>query len=255
MTEQGYGLKEMNVIDLTLELCPTIIRSDGTRIYAKPSPGLTWDETEKNFGQGYKHLLLRQVINADDQHWMHYVECESHLGTHVEVGSHLRFVNRKRVSDKSLLSVSELPVETWFGEASVFNFERKGPIRGKRQKIEPIDLEKVKKRDIVLMCSPYSENEAPILTEESVRYLIDDKAIKQLGGVFPFQGVFAAGENAGAQGYNLHDALLENNIPIIEGLIGLKRIKKERVIYIGLPLNMQGLDGCPIRAVVLEERD
>ena len=249
MTEQGYGLKGMNVIDLTLELCPTIIRSDGTRIYATPSPGFTWDETEKNFGQGYKHLLLRQVINADDQHWMHYIECESHLGTHVEVGSHLRFANRKKVSDKPLLSVSELPVETWFGEASVFNFERK------RQEIEPKDLERVKKRDIVLMWSPSSESEAPILTEESVHYLIDEKAIKQFGGVFPFQGVYAAGENAGAQGYNLHDALLENNIPIIEGLIGLKRIKKERVFYIGLPLNMQGLDGCPIRAIVLEERD
>lgn len=131
-------LKKYRIIDLTMEMCPTIIKSDGTRIYPSPSPGMDWNETRRHFGQGYKHLFLRQVINADDKHWMHYVECESHLGTHAEVGSHLRYIDEttgKDVTPKGLKDTAELPVETWIGEAAVFNFSNKGPVKGKPQEI------------------------------------------------------------------------------------------------------------------------
>lgn len=47
--------------------------------------------------------------------------------------------------------------------------------------------------------------------------------------------------------------MLLNDIPLIEGLVNLDKIKKRRVFYIGSPLRWQGLDACPIRAIALEE--
>ncbi|MEM2111399.1 MAG: cyclase family protein, partial [Candidatus Bathyarchaeia archaeon] len=49
-----------------------------------------------------------------------------------------------------------------------------------------------------------------------------------------------------------HNNLLKNDIPIIENLVNLEKIQKERVFYIGLPLRVKGLDSSWIRAVILE---
>lgn len=78
-----------------------------------------------------------------------------------------------------------------------------------------------------------------------MRYLIN-LPIKQFGGTAP-GGVSTP--------RSLHNALLEKNIPFIEALVNLDQIKKERVIYIGLGLKIQGLDASPIRAIALEEID
>ena len=50
-----------------------------------------------------------------------------------------------------------------------------------------------------------------------------------------------------------HETLLGNNIPIIENLKNLEKLKRERIFYIGLPLKIMGLDSSWIRAVALEE--
>lgn len=246
-------LNKYRIIDLTMEMCPTIIKNDGRRIYPKPSPGMDWNETIRNFGQAYKHLFLRQVINDGDKHWMHYIECESHLGTHVEVGSHLRYVDEETgedVTPKGLKTVTELPLETWLGEAAVFNFSDKRSINGKRQEITPDDLKRVKEGDIVLMYSKLSRDEAPLLTRESVNYLIGKK-IKQIAGLAPFTGIVVSWSKE----FSAHDAFMENNIVFLESLINMDKIKKERVFYMGIPWKVQGLDACHVHAIVLEERE
>jgi kynurenine formamidase len=52
-----------------------------------------------------------------------------------------------------------------------------------------------------------------------------------------------------------HDNLLKNEIPLIEGLVNMEQVKKERLFYIGLPLKIAGLDSSWIRAIVLEPLD
>lgn len=47
-----------------------------------------------------------------------------------------------------------------------------------------------------------------------------------------------------------HDALLKNNIVIVEGL-NLLKVKPGKYNFIGLPLKFTGLDGSPIRAVLV----
>ena len=49
-----------------------------------------------------------------------------------------------------------------------------------------------------------------------------------------------------------HNNLLRNDIPLIEGLVNLDKVQKERIFYIGLPLRVKGLDSSWIRAIALE---
>ena len=50
-----------------------------------------------------------------------------------------------------------------------------------------------------------------------------------------------------------HRTLLENGIPIVEGLLDLGRIAGERVRFAALPALIPGLSGCPVRAVAWRE--
>ena len=50
-----------------------------------------------------------------------------------------------------------------------------------------------------------------------------------------------------------HQVLLNADVYIIEGLVNLDQIKGQRVRFAGLPLNVPGLSGCPIRAVAWTE--
>jgi len=50
-----------------------------------------------------------------------------------------------------------------------------------------------------------------------------------------------------------HEIFLGNNIPVIENLRNLEKLKDERVLYIGLPIKIIGLDSSWIRAIALEE--
>ena len=50
----------------------------------------------------------------------------------------------------------------------------------------------------------------------------------------------------------MHDHMLSNDIPMIECLANLGKLKKSRFFFLGVPAKMGGLDSFPIRAVALE---
>ena len=50
----------------------------------------------------------------------------------------------------------------------------------------------------------------------------------------------------------VHQIILGNGIPIIEGLTNLDKITEERFIFIGLPLKIKDGDGGPCRAIAVE---
>jgi kynurenine formamidase len=64
--------------------------------------------------------------------------------------------------------------------------------------------------------------------------------------------VEAPGNTSSLELMATHDYLLSNNIPIIERLCNLDKLRKRRFLFIGLPVNIVGLDSFPIRAVALE---
>jgi len=231
-------LSKYNIIELSVELCPTIYRLDGVREDPFPSTDLDWNETVIYSG-GAKRLALRQ-IRYTDMDFNELIDMEAHLGTHAETGKHLDY-------DKP--SITDFPVDTWLGEAVVCDFSKKTPTNGENYKLGPKDFAKVKKRDIVLIRSSLPYGEAPTMTEEAAQCLIDKK-VKLIGGLEPFNGVIGTAELR-----NIHDMFHKNDIILIQGMINLNQIKKERVFFIGLPMRIKGLDASTIRAVVLEEKD
>jgi arylformamidase len=231
-------LNKYNIIELSVELCPTIFRLDGVREDPFPSTDMDWNETVTYSG-GAKRLVLRQ-IKYPDMDFNELIDMEAHLGTHVETGKHL---------DYERPSITDFPVDTWIGEAVVCDFSNKTPVNGERCELNSKDFGKVKKRDIVLIRSSLSYEDAPIMTEEAARYLIEKK-IKLIGGLEPFNGVIGTAELR-----NIHNMFHENDIVLAQGMININQIKKERVFFIGLPMRIKGLDASTIRAIVLEEKD
>lgn len=207
-------LKNYRIIDLSAEVQPNVLKVNGEYIR----------------GNQIRKFNLRQFINAEDKTCMHFVEAESHIGTHVEGPSHFR---------DELKSCADIPLEKFMGEAIVLKFEDE-----KRFPIKPEHLEEVREGDIVLMWSPSGN---AYITPEAAEYLAK-KHIKMLG----VQGVRPEDPSSGRLA--THKALLENDIPIIEGLVNLEKIERKRVFFIGLPLRIAYLDSSWIRAIALEQK-
>jgi kynurenine formamidase len=224
-------LSQYRIIDLTAEMQPGIKKVNGRYLHRT-------DSVSPN-----RRLEFVQFIYQPNSDYMHHVYTETHLGTHVEVSSHLNFDKSQPFGREGGMHCAEFPLDTWLGSCCVLDFAHKQPINGHGQGITAQDCDPVQDQDIVLMRSPYRGTEQPYLTAEAQQALIA-KRIKQWG----FQGVSWGAEPDG------HDVFQLHNIPIIEGLVNLDRIQKSRVFYVGTVLKWVGLDGCWLRALVLEDR-
>jgi len=212
-------LESCKIIDLSKELHPGNLRVNGEYVH----------------GTETRRFEIRQFIYAPDKTFMHWVETETHIGTHVELPSHF-------IEDGK--SCSEMPVEIFMGEAIVLKLDFLKPKEAKGQPIKPSHLRNVRKGDIVLMWSAYAGSEAPYISPETAKWLAE-LPVKMIG-------VQNIGVEESRDSMATHVNMLENGIPIIEGLVNLDKIGTERVFYIGLPLRVAGLDSSWIRAVALE---
>lgn len=220
--QKGY-----RIIDLSQKIRPGLLELNGD---------YTWSELVRRF-------QLRQFIDKHDQMVMHFVEAETHVGTHVEVPRHLKEDGK---------SCAEMPLENFFGEAIVLNFDSVAPKEGKGQAITPSDLSQVEEGDIVLMYSCYQGGECPYLSASATKHLVQQR-IKMLG-ITP--GIGAEDprsiEPSFPDAFATHKNILGNDIPLIENLNNMEAIQKERVFFIGLPLNIVDLEASWIRAMALE---
>jgi arylformamidase len=217
-----FELKNYRIIDLSAEIRPGIRKVNGEYLH----------------GNQTRRFELRQFIYAPDKMFMNWVETETHIGTHVELPAHLAQEGK---------SSSEMPIESFLGEAIVLNFSVLKPINGKGQPITPSHLAKVKKGDTVLMWSSFNRKEQPYISPEAAKCLAQ-KPVKMVG----VQNIGVEAPNGSTA---THINLLKNEIPLIEGLVNMEQIKKKRLFYIGLPLKVAGLDSSWIRAIVLEPLD
>jgi len=90
--------KDYRIIDLSERLIPDILELNGD---------YTW-------GTNVRKFEMNQFMAKHDQMIMHFVNTETHIGTHVEVPLHLK---------KEGKSAEQMPLETFFGEAIVLNFD------------------------------------------------------------------------------------------------------------------------------------
>ncbi|KPV63094.1 MAG: Kynurenine formamidase [Candidatus Bathyarchaeota archaeon BA1] len=212
-------LKKYRIMDLSEEITPGELKVDGTYVH----------------GSETRRLEAHQFIYEPDKTFMHWVDTETHVGTHVECPSHY-------VQDGK--DVSALPIDTFLGEASVLNVKYKKP----GEPITPEDLEMsgVKRGDILLIRSPYKGEERPYISSEAAEWMAKI-GVKMLG---------VDNSIRIEQSHELmatHSFLLKNDIPIVERLAHLEELKRDRLFFIGLPLRIKKLDSSWIRAIALEE--
>lgn len=209
----------MNVVDLTLTL------KHGSRGY-EPHP----------------HNFFNQVNNIEEDGYnLSQIILNSHVGTHIDAPYHF-------LEDGKTLE--ELDVNDLVGQACVLDFTNKGA----RDMITAQELEAhddlISKHEIVLLRTDwYKEfpgdrylNDMPNVSLGAAEYLVSKK-IKLLG-------IETASLNW-EDNAETHKKLLSNML-IVEGLACLDKLTSQSVEFIALPLKLEGLDGCPVRAIAIE---
>lgn len=182
-----------------------------------------------------------------------------HLGTHVDAPIH---------AVEGGADLAEVEISRLIGEAVCLDLHR-GDVdygytaedfAGADPAIEP--------GDIVLIYSGWQDVSADArikqtyLTVEGAEWLVE-RGVHAVGcepaGIEHVPNGFFKNEWYDKSTTNLpswpaHQALLRHDVYIIEGLWNLELIKGKRVRFAGLPLNVPGLSGCPIRAVAWTDR-
>lgn len=96
--------------------------------------------------------------------------------------------------------------------------------------------------------TPAYRNELPRIGAELARWLVERRVA--LVGVEPPS---VADVNSLAELTEVHQILLGGNVVIVEGLAHLDQLRSEVVEFIALPLRIVGGDGCPVRAIAIEQ--
>lgn len=177
---------------------------------------------------------------------MHNIEMESHISTHVEAPSHFVPVRYGR----SAHDISEMALTKFFGIAVLVDCQDFAPKTAIGAEV--LSRFQIQEDDIVLIgkCQHQGENRS-YLVKEGVEYLLQKK-IKMVGiddTVYPENPELRPKH---LKTYFTHDLMLSNEIPIIEALANLEKLKKPRFLFFGFPAKMGGLESFPIRAVAIE---
>lgn len=181
--------------------------------------------------------------HGDEGDIMSTVYLWSHVGTHVEAPLHYL----AKGSD-----TSGIPIEKLMGPAIVLDFRSKGVN-------EAITLEDLKKAGsvevgdrVMTMTGRHTSyrtpqsHERPFLTEEAVRWLVEDRKINCLG-------TDSSGyEVRGVSNHPDHLLITSAEIPVLECLANLVELKSKRFFLIALPVPVVGLDAFPVRAIGIE---
>lgn len=168
----------------------------------------------------------------------------SHVGTHVEVPLHF-YASGK--------DTAALPLDLFMGPAIRLDFRHK-------QVNEPITLADfqaagdIQPGDHVIMWQGREDqyrtstsHQRPYVTEEAAAWLLEDRKVRLLG-------TDSSGfEVRGVTGHPNHTRWFAHDAAVLECLRNLGAIHNQRFYLVALPLPVQGLDACPVRAIAIED--
>ncbi len=206
----------MRIIDVSLKISPHMLVFPGD-----PAPE------------------IKRVLRIEDGKPANVSEIKfgTHTGTHVDPPLHF-------LSDGE--GIDSLDLGYFVGEATVVDLSRA------EKEITADDLKPFKTKKILLLKTRNSENwgerEFPrdfvYMTQDAAEWMVKNK-VKTVG--FDWLSIEKFGE-AKAPAHNL---LLKNRVVIIEGL-NLQGVKQGDYFFACLPLKIEGGDGGPARAVLIE---
>jgi len=244
------SLEGHRIVDLSPRMVARIKRLNGDIEEGKPDAyGLPWI-LEEGVAK-YDNTLFTFIGGWEgDKVWPYRIS--PHFGAHTEMGKgHIGLWEGLPDDMKELW---EMPLETFFGTAAVCNFEDVKPVDGKGQALLPEHFANVRKGDIVLMCSPYRGAEQPYLPASTSKWLAEEKQIKMLAVEVPGIVWEVDAQAPSPNNSPTHRNMMQNNIPVTYPLTNISTLKKERVFYIGMPLNVVNLEASFVRALVFEEK-
>lgn len=184
-------------------------------------------------------VKIPKIVNLADYpesvHHENNIEMNLHTGTHIDAPLHM-------IEGGETTEI--YPVEQFFGKALVIDLKEIDGFIEKKH-LECYNLSEV---DFVLFKTRNSFDESfnmnyTALSEEGSAYLADF----DLKGV----GIDALGIERGNKDHMTHKNLLSKKIMIIEGL-WLKEIAEGTYDFIVLPLKIQGVEGAPARAILID---
>jgi len=181
--------------------------------------------------------------HGDEGDIMSTVYLWSHVGTHVEAPLHYL----SKGSD-----TAGIPIEKLYGPAIVLDFRKK-------EVNDAITLSEVKAAGdiqvgdrVMTMTGRHTQyrtpqsHQRPYLTEEAVRWLVEDRKINCLG-------TDSSGyEVRGVKHHPDHKLITGAEIPVLECLNNLVELKSQRFFLIALPIPVVGLDAVPVRAIGID---
>lgn len=191
-------------------------------------------------------ISQRDQRKGDEGDIMKTVYMWSHVGTHVEAPLHF-------IEDGG--DTASLTIENLMGPAIVLDFQEK-------EVNEAITLKEIQAAGdvqvgdrVLIMTGRHTSfrtpasHDRPYITEEAVRWLVEDRKINCLG-------TDSSGfEVRGVDHHPNHRLTMNAGVPIIECLNDLVELKQQRVFLIALAWPVVGLDACPIRAIAIEPED
>jgi arylformamidase len=199
----------------------------------------------------YKEQYTLEVSRRNERHGaegdiMSTVYLWSHVGTHVEAPLHF-------LTDGG--DTASIAIERLFGPAIVLDFRHKAVN-------EAITLDEIKAAGdiqpgdrVLVMTGRHTSyrtpasHDRPFITEEAVRWLVEDRQINCLG-------TDSSGFEVRGVSHHPNHRLLNNaGIPVIECLTNLVDLRTQRVFLIALPLPIVNLDATPIRAIAIEPEE
>jgi len=167
---------------------------------------------------------------------MHELHLGTHTGSHVDAPFHF-LKDGKTVDQIPLYRFIEMVqvLEVKKGRVSVEDlFSLEEDIRGV--------LFKTKNSEYMSLKSFYKDY--TYLTLEAAEHLIKRKI--RLIGID-----YVSIEEFGTPSFQVHKKLLEAEVILFEGL-NLKDVPPGKYLFIGFPLRLKGMDGSPVRAVLIE---
>ncbi len=215
-------LSKYRIIDLSYELVPGEQKINGEYLHGEPF---------------YGRQVEVQEFMAFNNTRMHFIQSQTHNGTHVEAPYKY---------DKDGADVGSMPLKKYMGEAVVCDFDDK---LGKELTADDVAACGIQRDDIVLMRSSERDvDRQPYVGWAAVDWLIET-------GIKAF-GIENVGHSPPGTPFGKDDSdgkMLLAGIPILDAVTGLGQITKPRVFFIGLPVKIRRVTASWARAIVLED--
>ncbi len=163
----------------------------------------------------------------------------THTGTHVDAPKHVF---------EQGMPVEEMPLMSFIGTCRVLDMTQCESMLS----TEDLKQKNITSGERIFLKTKNSFSDQNIFSETYV-YLDGDAADYLAGVPVALLGIDALSiKQRGSNDTRPHTAFLGKNIPIIEGVM-LRDVPEGRYFFIGLPLRLRGVDGSPLRAILLEE--